>query len=232
MRWSDFVQKTLFVQSMLSSPYMRRGFLKSRKRPVNRRNVQSASKLRVGETTDAHERGKNFLNDAEMEKLLEAAKRGRHGTRDHLLMLMMYRHGLRVSEAVGLRRDQVNLAQARMWVQRLKNSLSVEQPIAGDELRAIKRYLATRADKLPWLFISERGQPMTRGAVNYLLGVAGESAGLEDVHPHMLRHSCGYYLANTGVDLRTMQDYLGHRDPKHTVHYTRVAGRRFEGLWK
>jgi type 1 fimbriae regulatory protein FimB len=49
--------------------------------------------------------------------------------------------------------------------------------------------------------------------------------------PHMLRHSCGYYLANKGTDLRTMQDYLGHRDPRHTVHYTRVAGRRFEGLW-
>jgi type 1 fimbriae regulatory protein FimB len=71
-----------------------------------------------------------------------------------------------------------------------------------------------RTDKLP-LFISERGQPMTRQAVNYLIRIAGESAGLKDVHPHMLRHSCGYYLANTGVDLRT-----------------RVAGRRFEGLWK
>jgi site-specific recombinase XerD len=180
----------------------------------------------VGKTTDAHERGKNFLDDAEMEKLPEAAKRGRHGIRD------VYRHGLRVSEAVGLRRDQMNLAQARVWVQRLKNSLSVEQPIAGDELRAIKRYLATRADKLPCLFVSERGQPMTRQAVNYLIRVAGEIAGLKNVYPHMLRHSCGYYLANTGVDLRTMQDYLGHCDAKHIVHYTRVAGRRFEGLWK
>src|SRR5450631_580479 len=106
-------------------------FSKGRKRPTKRRNVESGPKRGVGETTDAHERGKKFLNDAEMEKLLEATKRVRHGTRDHLLMLMMYRHGLRVSEAVGLRLDHVNFEQARLWVGRLKNSLSVEHPITG-----------------------------------------------------------------------------------------------------
>ena len=106
------------------------------------------------------------------------------------------------------------------------------QPIAGDELRVLKRYLATREDKLPWLFISERQAQLTRQAVNYIIQVAGEAAKLGRVWPHMLRHSCGYYLADKGTDLRTMQDYLGHRDPRHTVHYTRVAGRRFEGLWK
>ena len=189
-----------------------------------RRNVKSRA-------TDAHERVKDFLDPSEIDRLLAAAKEGRHGVRDHLLLLMMYRHGLRVSETITLRLKALNLKQSSLWVKRIKNSLSTQQPIPGDELRAIKRYLSTRDDKLPWLFVSERGQPLTRQAVNYIIAQAGKRAKLGHVHPHMLRHSCGYYLANKGVDFRTAQDFLGHRDPKHTVRYTRVAGHRFEGLW-
>ncbi len=192
-----------------------------------RRNVNSGS----GIATDAHERDKDFLNETEIANLLQAAKRGRYGIRDYLLVLMMYRHGLRVSEAIGLRRDDINLDQARLWVRRLKNGLAVEQPITGDELRAIRRYLASRSDRLPWLFVSERRQSLTRQSVNYLISAAAERAGLPPVNPHMLRHSCGFALANRGYDLRLIQDYLGHRDPRHTVHYTRVVGSRFEGIW-
>src|SRR5271170_614903 len=109
------------------------------------RKVESAL-IRAGDVADRYERAKDYLSPAEVAKLLEAAKAGRHGVRDHLLLLMTYRHGLRVSEAIGLRRDELDLDRARLWVRRLKGGLSLEQPIAGDELRAVKRYLGMRVD--------------------------------------------------------------------------------------
>ena len=202
------------------------------RRTTNGRSVKSSRGPGQNAAIDVHARRKDYLTASEIAALLDAAKAGRHGVRDHLLMLVMYRHGLRFSEAIGLRRDELDLDRSRLWVRRLKGGLSVEHPIAGDELRAVKRHLATRSDALPWLFVSERGQPLTRQSVNYLIATAARRAGLPPVHPHMLRHSCGYALANKGYDLRLIQDYLGHRDPRHTVHYTRTASVRFEGLWR
>ena len=109
----------------------------------------------VESVTDPH-RPKDFLDPTEIRSFLDAAKAGRQGVRDHLLFLMMYRHGLRCSEAIDIRREDVSFDRATLWVRRLKGSNSGMHPIEGDELRAIRRYLATRNDGLPWLFVSER----------------------------------------------------------------------------
>lgn len=219
-------QKEYFVESSDGTTQTQSRLRGTDQTMTNRQNVESTESA----VTDQG-RGKDFLDPAEIDRLLEAAKKSRNGVRDHLLLLMMYRHGLRVSEAVELKVSDVNLDQSRLWVSRKKNGLSVEQPIPGDELRAIKRHLRQRDNSLPWLFLSERKQPLTRFSINKMITATAKRAGLDGVHPHTLRHSCGYYLANQGTPLRVIQDYLGHRDPRHTVHYTRVAGVRFEGLW-
>jgi len=197
----------------------------------NSRNVKS-------ETRDAVDgRTKDYLTEAEMKRFLDAARSGRHGVRDYALLLMAYRHGMRVSELIDVRLSDVDLVTARLFVRRKKGSLSTHQPIEGDELRAIKAWLRQRSlnnssNCSPFLFLSERG-PMTRQAVSYLVGQTGRRADLSSrVHPHTLRHSCGYYLANRGYDTRLIQDYLGHRNIAHTVRYTRTAATRFEGLWR
>jgi type 1 fimbriae regulatory protein FimB/type 1 fimbriae regulatory protein FimE len=169
--------------------------------------------------TDAHERAKDYLSEDEVATLLEAAKHGRHGVRDYLLILIAFRHALRASEVASIRVEDIDLRRSRMWVRRLKGSLSTQ------------RYLRERDSTLPWLFVSERGTPITRKGVDYIVRQAAARAGLQGIHAHTLRHSCGFALANRGTEQRVLQDWLGHRDPKHTSYYTRIAARRFDGLW-
>lgn len=179
---------------------------------------------------------KTDLTESEAARFLKAAKGGRFGSRDYAMMLTAYRHGFRVSELIDVRLDELDLTGARIQVRRLKGSMSTRQGIEGDELRALRAWLRERstmkfADS-PFLFISERG-PFTRQAINYLVRVIGERAGFTfRIHPHMLRHSCGYALANKGLDTRLVQDALGHRNIAHTVRYTRTAAKRFEKLWR
>ena len=179
---------------------------------------------------------KNFLTTSEMKKFLAAARKGRHAVRDYCLMLMAYRHGLRVSELIDIRRNDLDLETGRLFVRRLKGSLSTQQPLEGDELRALRAWLRER-ETYPnassnYLFLSERGM-LTRQAINYLVAQIGHKASLNfKVTPHSLRHSTGYFLANKGHDTRLIQDYLGHKNITHTVRYTRTAAARFEGLWR
>lgn len=179
---------------------------------------------------------RNYLTETEIEAFLKAARQTRNGIRDYCMALMAYRHGFRVSELIDVRLEEVELETSRLQVRRLKGSADTHQPIEGDELRAIRAWLRERSSHKmthsPLLFLSERG-PMTRQAVNYLFEVIGEKAGLSiKVHPHMLRHSCGYTLANKNTATRTIQDYLGHKNIRHTERYTAANPERFKGLWR
>ena len=180
-------------------------------------------------------RPKNFLTEAEIAGFLQAARKGRHGVRNYAMTLLGYRHGLRVSELINLRMADVDLDTGHLFVRRLKGSLSSSHPLGGDEIRSLRRWLRKRVNapccNSPLVFLSERG-PMTRQAFNYVCAEVGKRAGLTiKVHPHMLRHSCGYALANKGKDTRLLQDYLGHRNITHTTIYTRTAAVRFGELW-
>lgn len=165
-----------------------------------------------------------------------AIKGSRTEKRDLCLVLLMYRHGLRVSEACGLQLDQVDVDSRVLHVLRLKNGLSTTHPLRAEELRAIKAWLKERERLRPEgtaFFVSEQRRPLHRSTVNLALRKYGELAELPiAVHPHMLRHACGYALADQGADTRLIQDYLGHRNIQHTVRYTAANPARFERLWR
>jgi site-specific recombinase XerD len=139
---------------------------------------------------------------------------------------------LRVSELINLRWDQVDFDKARIHVTRLKGSDDSVQPLAGVELRALRR-LKRESPASSFVFISERGAPFTRDGFAKMLARIRHAAGFKwQVHPHMLRHACGYKLVNDGFNARVLQDYLGHRDPRHLVRYTKLSSKAFEGIWK
>ncbi len=177
-------------------------------------------------------RSREYLLDKEVTALMTAATHlGRHGGRDATLILLAYRHGLRVSELVSLRWEQVDLPQGLLHVTRLKHGLPSVHPLRGPELRALRR-LQRAYPETAYLFVSERKAPLTTDAVRKIVGRAGRQAGLPfPVHPHMLRHATGYKLANDGQDTRAIQQYLGHRNIQHTTRYTELAADRFKDFW-
>lgn len=180
---------------------------------------------------NAERRSREYLTEPEIERLMKAAEKvGRHGHRDATLILVAYRHALRVSELIALRWDAIDFDQATIHVSRRKNGRDGTHPLSGREVRALRRLRRDHPDTA-YVFVSERGGPMTDANVRKLLARAGACLGLP-VHPHMLRHGCGYRLANLGVDTRTIQQYMGHSSINSTVIYTEIAPGRFKGLWR
>ena len=141
----------------------------------------------------------------------------------------MYRHGLRVSEAVQLKWNDIEFKSGVINVKRAKKGSDGVHPLSGSELRALRRL--NRESKSPYVFVSERGSPMTTRNVRQIVEKTGSHLAFP-VHPHMLRHGCGYKLINDVIDVRTVQQYLGHASINSTVIYTKLDSRRFDGLWR
>lgn len=182
---------------------------------------------------NAESRSREHLTPREVDSLINAAKAsGRYGQRDSTLILIMYRHGLRVSEAIALKWDAVELKQGLLHVTRLKNGTPSTHPLRGPELRAL-RALQADWEKSPYVFCSERGGPMTASNVRKVITRLGMAAKIPfPVHPHMLRHALGYKLASDGVDTRAIQLYLGHKSITHTAHYTALSPDRFKSFFR
>ena len=178
-------------------------------------------------------REREYLSAAEIERLITAAgSHGRYLHRDATLILLCYRHGLRVSELVALKWSQVELKAARLHVKRAKGSIDGVHPLTGRELRALRK-LQREQPAAEHLFMSERGSPMASVAAQKVVRPAGERAGFGvPIHIHMLRHSCGYALINQGTDVRTLQAWLGHASIANAVIYTRLDASRFNSLWR
>jgi site-specific recombinase XerD len=187
--------------------------------PRRRRNVET--------------RDREYLTQAEVDRLLKAAGGNRNGHRDATMILVAYRHGLRAVEVVTLRWDSVDWNHGRIHVRRVKGSADSVHPISGRELWALRRLKRDQDPASPFIFTSERGAPFTTAGFRKMVARLGAAAGFDfPVHPHMLRHACGYKLANDGVDTRSLQAYLGHRNIQHTVRYTELAPTRFKDFWR
>ena len=176
-------------------------------------------------------RPREHLTEREVDQLIEAARGNRWGQRDATMLLIAFRHGLRASELVGLQSSDVEFETAIIHLRRAKGGTTSTHPLLGDELRALR--VLKREAKSPFIFVSERGAPFSVAGLQRLVERAGVEAKMPfKVHPHMLRHACGYALANKGVDTRTLQAYLGHRSIQSTVRYTELAPGRFKNLWR
>ena len=186
-----------------------------------------------GRKANSAYRKREHLTEAEVERLIKAGKDNRWGHRDATMVLVAYRHGLRAAELVDLRWDQIDFNGALLHVRRAKKGTPATHPILGDELRALRKFQREQEPKSPFVFTSERGAPFSTAGFARMIERAGEAAKFNfKPHPHMLRHACGFALANKGHDTRALQAYLGHKNIQHTVRYTELSPDRFKNFWR
>jgi site-specific recombinase XerD len=185
----------------------------------------------VGRRKNSDYRVREYLTEDEIAKLLAVAGKSRNPHRDRLIILLTFRHGLRVSELVSLTTDHIDLKTASLHVSRAKNGVAGIHGLDGDEIRLIRAVMRDN-DGNHFLFVSERGSPLSIDGAQKLIERLGEKAGIPHLHIHMLRHSTGYALAGRGVDTRTLQAFMGHKNIANTTIYTAVADKRLRTIWQ
>jgi integrase len=198
-------------------------------------NVAMAAPAIVNRTVrrpNAELRTREHLTLGEVEHLIEIASANRQGQRDGLMILLAFRHGLRAAEVCDLRWEQIDFTTATLHVRRIKHGTPATHPLTGRELRALRKH-QREVSRSAFVFVSERGAPLSAPGFSRMVERAGRAAKLGiKVHAHMLRHACGYALANAGHDTRALQAYLGHRNIQNTTRYTALAQDRFARFWR
>lgn len=176
---------------------------------------------------------REYLRPSEVQSLKSAAQKvGRHPVRDGAIILLMFRHGLRTAELVALKWSQIDLSGGYIEIHRVKHGHDSIHPLRSPELRALRQIQRDYPDT-SYVFVSEHKAPLSTRTIRHIIARAGKIAKIPlKVHPHQLRHACGYYLASQGHDTRAIQDYLGHKNIHHTVRYTQMSPQRFENFWR
>lgn len=178
-----------------------------------------------------------YLTAEEIKAMLDVTRGDINCERNYCIILLAYRHGMRISELLSLRYNDIDLSAGRLYVRRLKNGFSTIHPLNSDERKALNEWTVVRrslkySDSSDLIFISLKGKALSRQQAYRIIREAGKKACISvEAHPHMLRHSCGYELADRGIDTRLIQDYLGHRNIRHTVRYTASNAARFSRIW-
>lgn len=200
-------------------------------KPVDYKKQREVSPNPAGRKSDkAYGRSQHkYLKPEQVEAVANAALSGRNGLRDWLMITMAAHHGFRVSELIDLKWDDIDLDAGEIVVNRLKGSKSTVHPLAGEVIRKLRQHRRESTSK-SYLFVSQRGC-FTRDGFNKLLKAAATRAGIKNVFPHSLRHSCGHALAVDGTPTRTIMDYLGHRNIAHSVRYTDGVAEAFKGTF-